>query len=81
MGGQLRPRPDAVGVLLRRPSLLVEAFRSWLAFGRGVRATDYLEWRLHTAYGDASVIETPDLVHYLAWRRQMRRIARWERHS
>lgn len=66
-------------VLIRRPILLWEAVRAAFALRahRGLRASsDYLTWRVHTAYGDAmSEATSEDLVAYLRWRRLMRRVA------
>ncbi len=66
-------------VLARRPVLLWEAVRAGFALRshRGLRpSSDYLNWRVHTAYGDSmSQPTSEDLVAYLAWRRLMRRVA------
>lgn len=72
----------ALGALARRPELVPESLRmaaSMRGRGRPLPSSDYLGWRLATAYGntDASLPET-DLVHYLEWRRQMRRIRSWK---
>jgi hypothetical protein len=70
-------------VLIREPLLLWEAVRTAFGMRRRGRLTlspAYLEWRAHTAYGDAkAAIPSIDLVHYLKWRREMRTISRWER--
>ena len=68
--------------LFSEPSLLVEAIRAGVALRRhrrpGVSRT-YLEWRMYTAYGSHNdTASTDDVVHYLRWRRQMRRLAQWE---
>ena len=68
--------------LARHPALLWEAVRAWAAMrrhGRLLPSDSYLQWRLHTAYGD-DIADVPgtDVVHYLAWRRDMRRLRRWE---
>lgn len=73
----------ALLALLRRPALLIEAVRAWLAVrrngGLGV-AGDYLGWRRATAYGDPmTTISAHDVVNYLSWRREMRSIRKWER--
>lgn len=73
----------AIRGLLRRPLLLMEAMRSWLAMrrrgGLGL-ASPYLSWRTLTAYGDqTTTIGAQDLLRYLAWRREMRLIRRWVR--
>jgi len=70
-----------IGALLRRPSLLVEAVRSGWALrrhGRPYPSKAYLKWRIQTAYGNSdAAVSTSDLVHFLEWRRQMRRIRSW----
>lgn len=70
-------------VLLKHPALLLEAVRSWLAMrrsgGLGV-AGSYIAWRRATAYGDpTATMGARDVVNYLAWRREMRTIRKWER--
>jgi hypothetical protein len=66
-----------VGRLAARPSLLFEAIRAFFGMrrkGRHTPSTAYLDWRLETAYGSSNATASgDDLVHYLAWRRQMRR--------
>ena len=73
--------PRHIGALLRRPMLFWEALHTFWTMrrhGRPYRSQAYLSWRLQTAYGDASVSMTPhDLVDYLEWRKQMRRIREW----
>ncbi|MDH3462324.1 MAG: hypothetical protein OEM32_01700 [Acidimicrobiia bacterium] len=68
----------AVAALLRRPVLLWEAFRAGLAVrahGRLRPSAQYLHWRVHTAYGNhMSETTADDLIQFLKWRRQMRRI-------
>jgi hypothetical protein len=68
--------------LVRHPVLLLEAVRALLAMRRsgGVRvAGPYLAWRRATAYGDLlTTMSARDVVNYLAWRREMRSIRRWE---
>ena len=69
--------------LARNPGLLAEALRA----GWGVRRLGgitpsgvYLRWRALTAYGDHSAtVGVDDLVKYLRWRREMRRIRRGNR--
>lgn len=73
----------AILALLRHPVLLVEAVRSWAGMrrngGLGL-AGSYLSWRRATAYGDSSTtMSAPDVVNYLAWRREVRTIRKWER--
>jgi hypothetical protein len=77
----LQQRTDApVAVLARHPGLVTEAVSVWMALGGWSRAAvDYRRWRLHTAYGDDNPRLTgSDLVHFLEWRRQMRRLRRWD---
>lgn len=63
----------------RRPVLLWEAIRAAFAVRahRGlIPSSEYLGWRVHTAYGDAmSPIPSEDLAAFLRWRRMMRRVA------
>lgn len=71
ISGQLR-------ALAREPRLLLEAIRAALAT-RGRRrplpSSAYLAWRMETAYGSANAVADPDdMVHYLRWRRHMRKI-------
>lgn len=65
-------------VLAAQPSLLWEALRAALAMRRRRRllpSSAYLRWRLSTAYGDPyAPMDSIDLVHYLKWRKEMRRI-------
>lgn len=69
-------------VVARAPSVWVEAVRAGFATRRrrGVGVSSaYLRWRNYTAYGSHNDVATADdLVHYLEWRRQMRRLAKWE---
>ena len=71
--------------LARRPTLIVEAIRAGWAvrrIGGLLPSTAYLHWRSATAYGDdIATVSADDLVKYLRWRREMRRIRRgkWER--
>jgi len=70
-----------IRTLLRRPTLLWEAVRSgWTMrrHGRPHLSGAYLDWRIQTAYGKTNAaMTTSDLVHYLEWRRQLRRIRKW----
>ncbi|MGB7860858.1 MAG: hypothetical protein WBM90_10205 [Acidimicrobiia bacterium] len=72
-----------LGALLRHPFLLLEAIRTGIEMrrhGAPLPSSAYLNWRLQTAYGSANTAPpTTDLVHYLRWRQQMRRIRAWER--
>ena len=68
-----------LATLVRHPVLLWEAIRAFFAVRRSgalVPSMAYLEWRMHTAYGDASAAPTRDLLHYLAWRRNLRSLSR-----
>jgi hypothetical protein len=69
-----------VAVLTRHPGLLIEAVSLWMALGGWSKAAaEYRRWRLHTAYGgDNPRLMESDLVHFLRWRRQMRRLRRWD---
>jgi hypothetical protein len=71
--------------LLRHPVLVAEAVRSWFAMrrrgGLGVPGP-YLSWRAVTAYGgEKTTMSAQDLLNYLSWRREMRRIRKWEREA
>jgi hypothetical protein len=73
---------DYLLAVSRAPSVWVEAVRAGVAtrrrHGLGVSSA-YLRWRNYTAYGSHNDVATADdLVHYLEWRRQMRRLAKWE---
>lgn len=75
----------AISALSRHPVLAWEAVRSWFALSRrgglGVSAT-YLTWRRATAYGDPkTTMSAQDLLDYLSWRREMRRIRKWVREA
>jgi hypothetical protein len=75
----------AILVLLRHPTLLVEALRTWFAMrrsgGLGV-AGPYLAWRRVTAYGDhLTTFRAQDVVNYLTWRREIRVIRKGEREA
>lgn len=71
----------AMMTLLRHPSLLLEAVRTWLALSRRGRFGPdpvYLQWRAFTAYGDHdATASVHDLLYFLSWRRQMRRVRKW----
>ena len=73
--------PSHIGALLRRPTLFWEAVLSTWALrrhGRPYLSRAYLDWRLQTAYGTTFVsMPSTDLVHYLEWQKQMRRIRLW----
>jgi hypothetical protein len=66
----------AISALFRRPSLLVEALRTWLAMRRtgGIGLSgSYMGWRTSTAYGDdLTTLRAQDLLDYLYWRRGIR---------
>lgn len=68
---------NAMGEMIRRPLILVEAVRALFAIRRLNRALPskaYLEWRTYTAYGDHEAgLDTDDLILFLAWRRHLRR--------
>ncbi len=65
-----------LAILVRHPVLIAEAARAW--GDTGLRPA-YRRWRVHTAYGtDNPRIRAADLVHFLHWRRQMRRLRRWQ---
>ena len=68
----------AISALFRRPLLLLEALRTWVAMRSvgGMRLSkSYLGWRALTAYGDHSTtLSAHDLLEYLYWRRGMRAI-------
>lgn len=74
-----------ITTLVRRPVLAVEAIRSWFAMRR--RGTlqvseAYISWRRVTAYGGKkTTMSAQDVVNYLLWRREMRRIRKWEREA
>lgn len=65
---------DAYVELVRRPGLWIEAIRAY-STSRSLTSTAYLQWRHATAYGDhATTMSAQDLVNYLSWRREMRRL-------
>ncbi len=76
-------RGGVIWELLRHPVLCWEAIRTWLATkGRGGPGSGqaYLQWRIVTAYGDASATaRAHDVVEYLSWRREMRSVRKWGR--
>jgi hypothetical protein len=67
--------------IVKVPSIWLEAVRAGWAIRRRRRlglSSPYMQWRSYTAYGNHNdVAGAEDLVHYLQWRRQMRRLARW----
>jgi hypothetical protein len=72
---------DIVLAVLARPSLWLEAWRTardfrckeWRKRLLLVPESDYLRWRLQTAYGSPEARMTPaDVVRYLEWRRRQR---------
>jgi hypothetical protein len=75
----------AIRALVLRPHLLWEAVRTWFALrqrGGLVVSGPYLSWRRATAYGDPlTTMSAHDLLDYLSWRREMRRIRKWEREA
>jgi hypothetical protein len=73
--------PRLILAVARRPSLWLEAWRAaadirckqWWKRLLLVPESEYLRWRLTTAYGDpAARMEAADLVRYLQWRRRQR---------
>lgn len=67
--------------VVRRPALWMEAGRAaadtrckqWWKRLLLVPESDYLRWRLTTAYGEPDArVEPGDLVRYLQWRRRQR---------
>jgi hypothetical protein len=70
---------EVLSTLIRRPALLGEAVRVFFAMRshRGLSPSSaYLDWRVHTAYGDGmSGFRQDDLATFLSWRRRMRRFA------
>ncbi len=62
--------------LFRTPTLLWEAVRAAIAMRGRDRlspSSQYLAWRMHTAYGDDAVTaRSEDLATFLRWRRVMR---------
>lgn len=69
------------GALFAQPSLLWEALRAVAALrgrNRLLPSSAYLRWRMETAYGSSNANPEPvDMVHYLRWRRHMRKISGW----
>ena len=65
--------------LAGRPILLWEAMRAAVAMRRrhgALPSRVYLDWRMHTAYGQGTREPRPeDLASYLSWRRRMRAIS------
>ncbi len=68
--------------LIKEPILLWEALLAFFSVRRRrsvFPSSDYLGWRLATAYGSANTqAPSVDMVHYLRWRRQMRKITKWD---
>jgi hypothetical protein len=73
---------SSLSSLMRRPALAAESVRALMSVRRRARpwpSSDYLGWRLHTAYGDGqTALEMNDFIHYLEWRRRMRMMGRWD---
>ncbi|MGH7482638.1 MAG: hypothetical protein ACRELV_10830 [Longimicrobiales bacterium] len=76
-----------VAVVIRRPRLLLTAFRTAWRFRRSgwyrrvpflpLPPREYVAWRLHTAYGEHGTGPTPDEVErYLLWTDRMQRSRR-----
>jgi hypothetical protein len=65
--------------LVARPVLLWEALRVSVAMrphGGFLPSSDYIAWRVHTAYGDGmSETRQEDVESYLRWRRRMRALS------
>jgi hypothetical protein len=65
--------------LVARPVLLWEALRVSVAMRRHggfLPSSDYIAWRVHTAYGDGmSETRQEDVASYLRWRRRMRALS------
>jgi len=65
--------------LASRPVLLWEALRAGVAMRRRhglLPSSDYMVWRMYTAYGTGMAEPRPeDLASYLTWRRKMRAIS------
>lgn len=72
---------SSLSSLMRRPMLAAESVRALVSVRHRARpwpSRNYLGWRMHTAYGDDSALDTGDFIHYLEWRRQMRQLGRWD---
>jgi hypothetical protein len=72
-----------IAALLSHPVLCWEAMRAWAGMrrsgGLGLSRA-YMQWRILTAYGDSlTATRGEDLVKYLAWRRELRAVRKWER--
>lgn len=66
-----------MGVARRRPGLILEGIRTFLANrrrGRILPSSSYLGWRSQTAYGSVVPVPVDDLIEFLAWRKSMRRL-------
>jgi hypothetical protein len=72
-----------IAAVLRRPSLWLEGLRASAALARPgwyrrppflpIPESQYLSWRLYTAYGQSDVAAMPhDVVSYLQWRKRQR---------
>ena len=70
-------------VIIRRPTLWLEALRALVAFTPSgwwrmapflpLPRRDYVRWRMQTAYGAFDATPSPDdLVQFLQWRREQR---------
>jgi hypothetical protein len=72
---------SSLSSLMRRPMLAAESVRALVSVRNRARpwpSRNYLGWRMHTAYGEDSALDTADFIHYLEWRRQMRQLGRWD---
>lgn len=72
---------SSLSSLMRGPMLAAESVRTLMSVRRRARpwpSREYLGWRIHTAYGDDVALDTKDFIHYLEWRRRMRRLGRWD---
>lgn len=73
---------SSLSSLMRQPMLAAESVRALLSVrrrGRPWPSRNYMDWRMHTAYGDGdSALDHKDFIHYLEWRRRMRSMGRWD---
>jgi len=79
--GKRRVLGSSLSSLMRRPMLAAESVRALLSVrsrGRPWPSRNYMDWRMHTAYGDDSALDRKDFIHYLEWRRRMRSMGRWD---
>ena len=71
-----------LAALIKEPILLWEGLRAFFSVRRRkgiLPSSDYLGWRLATAYGSTNTpASSADMVHYLRWRRQMRDLRKWD---